>query len=100
MVGAGTAPPRRAKKPVWQEVEEQEGRSSGRRSRAKGPKRGGRRYAVVYDTRGPKVRLGVAWFMVAAGALAVGPLATALVYGVAAAVAAAQMARCWRKRRL
>jgi hypothetical protein len=28
-----------------------------------------------------------------------GPLSTALVYGIAAAVAAAQTARCWRKRR-
>jgi hypothetical protein len=53
----------------------------------------------VYDTSGPKVRLGLLWFMVAAAALAAGPLATAAVYGGAAAVAAAQTARSWRKRR-
>lgn len=58
-----------------------------------------RRYAVVHDIDGPRVRLGIAWFLLAALALAVGPLPTAVVYGGAAAVAAAQTARCWRKRR-
>jgi len=100
MAGADTAPPRRAKKPVWQEVDEQQARSVRGRVRSARPRRLGRRYAVVYDTRGPKVRLGIVWFIVAAAALAVGPLATALTYGVAAAIAAAQTARCWRKRRL
>jgi hypothetical protein len=38
------------------------------------------------------------WFVVAACALASGPLVTAVVYGTTAAVAAAQTARCWRKR--
>ena len=33
-----------------------------------------RRYAVVYDIDGPRVRLGMLWFVVAAVALAVGPL--------------------------
>ena len=45
------------------------------------------------------MRLGVVWFVVALVAIGVGPLATALAYGGAAAVAAAQTARCWRKRR-
>ena len=58
-----------------------------------------RRYAVVYDINGPKVRLGMLWFLVAAAALAAGPLSTAVVYGLAAAIAAAQTSRCWRKRR-
>lgn len=58
-----------------------------------------RRYAVVYDIDGPHVRLGIAWFVVALVAIGIGPLTTALVYGGAAAVAAAQTARCWRKRR-
>lgn len=57
------------------------------------------RFAVVYDTTGPKVRIGVAWFFVAMAAAAIGPLPVALVYGSAAAVAAAQTARCWRRRR-
>ncbi len=101
MAGAGTAPPRRARKPVWQEVDEEEARSlRGRARSARPPKRPGRRYTVVYDTRGPKVRLGMAWFVVALAALAAGPLTTAVVYGVAAGLAAAQTARCWMKRRL
>ena len=53
-----------------------------------------RRYSVVYDIDGPRVRLGMAWFVVAAIAIGIGPLPTALVYGGAAAIAAAQTARC------
>jgi hypothetical protein len=68
-------------------------------ARAGGSRRAGRRYAVVYDTEGPRVRLGIAWFLLAAVAVGIGPLPTAAVYGGAAAVAAAQTARCWRKRR-
>lgn len=98
MAGSRTEP-RRAK-PVWKEVEEAEARSAGGRVRAARSKpRLGRRYAVVYDIDGPKVRLGILWFVLAAAALAVGPLPAAIVYGGAAAIAAAQTARCWRKRR-
>jgi hypothetical protein len=96
MAGAGAASARRAKTPVRQDVEDPRARGT---QAARRPKRPGRRYAVVHDTNGPKVRLGILWFLVAASALALGPLATALVYGVAAAIAAAQTARCWRKRR-
>ncbi|MGV3759540.1 MAG: hypothetical protein ACO1PW_08365 [Actinomycetota bacterium] len=98
MAGARTAP---KKKPVWQEVEEAEARKVGSRVRAarEGQRRKGRRYRVVYDTSGPKVRLGILWFFVVLAAIAVGPLAVALVYGGAAAVAAGQTARVWRKRR-
>ncbi len=60
-------------------------------------RRAPRRYAVPYDTAGPRVRLGVVWFLVAATAVVVGPVPTAAVYGGAAAVAAAQSARCWRR---
>lgn len=59
----------------------------------------GRRYVIVHDIEGPRVRLGIVWFVVAAMAIGIGPLPTALVYGCAAAIAAAQTARCWRKRR-
>jgi hypothetical protein len=38
------------------------------------------------------------WFLVAATALAVGPLPAAVVYGATAAVAGAQTARAWRRR--
>lgn len=85
--------------PVWKEVEEREARTVGARARAARPKRLRRRYAVVHDTSGPKVRLGILWFLVALAALAIGPLPTALVYGSVAAVAAAQTARVWRSRR-
>lgn len=88
-----------SRKPVWKQVEEREARTAGARTRAARSKRLGRRYAVVHDTNGPKVRLGILWFLVAAAALAVGPLTTALVYGSVAAVAAAQTARAWRSRR-
>lgn len=57
-----------------------------------------RRYAVVYDISGPHVRLGAAWFVLAVAAIGIGPLPTALVYGGAAGIAAAQTARRWRKR--
>lgn len=59
-----------------------------------------RRYAVPHDIDGPKVRLGLLWFLAAFGALAIGPLPAAVVYGGAAAAAAAQTARAWRRRRV
>jgi len=65
---------------------------------ARQPRRHRRRYAVVYDIDGPLVRLGMLWFVVAAGSLAVGPLPAAVVYGGAAAIAAAQTARAWRRQ--
>ena len=83
------------------------GATASRRPRSAPAKRGSaasrerrRRYGVPHDTDGPKVRLGVLWFVVAAAALAVGPLPAALLYGGAAAVAAAQTARAWRRRGL
>jgi hypothetical protein len=57
-----------------------------------------KRYGIVYDTSGPRVRLGVCWFVVAFVAILVGPFPTAVVYGLAAALAAAQMSRAWRKQ--
>ena len=71
------------------------------KARSKGSARSRRlrkRYGVVYDTSGPRVRLGLAWFLVAFVAIVVGSFTTAVVYGMAAALAAAQMARAWRKR--
>jgi len=58
-----------------------------------------RRYAVVYDIDGPRVRLGILWFFVALLAIILGPLAAAIVYGGAGAVAAAQTARVWRRQK-
>ena len=57
-----------------------------------------RRYAVVYDIEGPRVRLGILWFLIAlAGMVVAPPLTVAVVYGLVAAVAAAQVATVWRR---
>jgi hypothetical protein len=87
------------RKPVWKEVEEQEAARLPNLAR-RAVARPRRRYAVVYDIEGPRVRLGIGWFLLALPALVIGPLTTALLYGLTAAIAAAQTARCWRKRRL
>jgi len=50
-------------------------------------------YAVVHDIDGPKVRLGVLWFAVTAGACIVSRPAFALLLAVAAALAADQVVR-------
>ncbi|MBI2710476.1 MAG: hypothetical protein HYX34_12400 [Actinobacteria bacterium] len=49
---------------------------------------GSRRYWVVHDTTGPKVRLGLAWFAAASVALALGWAAVAALYAVVAGWAA------------
>jgi hypothetical protein len=54
------------------------------------------RYRLAYDAAGPKVRLGLLWFLLALGALRVGPVALAVLYGIVAAVAALQAA--WARR--
>jgi hypothetical protein len=53
------------------------------------------RLAVVYDIEGPRVRLGVGWFLVALVGVFVSPITAALVYAVAAGWAARQVARAW-----
>lgn len=58
----------------------------------------GRRLAVVYDTDGPRIRLGVTWFLVVMGALVIGLEALAPLYAAAAGLAAAQAATVWRRR--
>ena len=90
---------RQASKPRHKEGEARGTPKPARASSAKRASTRKRRYAVVYDIDGPRVRLGVLWFVVAAAALAVGPLAAAVVYGGAAAIGAAQMARVWRRHR-
>lgn len=68
-------------------------------SRARSANRRRRPLAVVYDIDGPRVRLGILWFVVAVAGLVVGPVGLAVVYGVTAAVAGAQAARAWRRVR-
>lgn len=84
------------RKPVWKEVEEREQRKVGNRIR-QNRKYKRRRLAVVYDVNGPRVRLGVAWFLVAMVALAGGRWTVAALYAATAAFAALQTAREWRK---
>jgi hypothetical protein len=55
-----------------------------------------RRLAVVYDTSGPRVTLGVIWFGLVIGALVVGPVALVPLYAVMAALAGFQTASAWR----
>lgn len=60
--------------------------------------RSGNRYLVHYDIDGPRVRLGLAWFVGAIAALALGTVATTLYFGVAFAAAASHALRTWRAR--
>lgn len=90
---------RRAKPPVWQEVEDQRSRTAANRVRRATTTPQRRRIAVVYDIEPPHVRLGIAWFALVMAAMALGRPALALVYAVTAGMAAYQTARCWRRRR-
>jgi hypothetical protein len=56
-----------------------------------------RRLAVVYDISGPKVRLGVLWFLANLGGLAVGLEAMTPLWAMTAGVAGLQASRAWRK---
>jgi hypothetical protein len=91
---ARKAPAKR--KPVWKEVEEREQRKVSNRIRQK-RKYKRRRLAVVYDVNGPRVRLGVAWFLLTLLALIGGRWAITVLYAATAGFAALQTAREWRK---
>jgi hypothetical protein len=49
-----------------------------------------------YDLDGPRVRMGLLWFVLAVGAAVVGTTAVAVLFGVVAAAAALQTAAAWR----
>ncbi|HEX5366955.1 MAG TPA: hypothetical protein VFW63_09895, partial [Acidimicrobiales bacterium] len=53
------------------------------------------RLAVVYDVDGPRVRLGVGWFVLAAVTIALGPVTASLAFAVAAGLAGGQVVRAW-----
>ncbi|MGH9139084.1 MAG: hypothetical protein ACRD0G_18905 [Acidimicrobiales bacterium] len=93
---ADPRPPSRARKPVWREIEEREAHRLSNRARQATRQR--RRLAVVYDIEGPRVRLGIGWFLLVMAALAVGSVGVAVLYGGAAAIAAAQTAVVWKQR--
>lgn len=54
------------------------------------------RLAPVYDVDGPRIRLGILWFLCALPAVVVGQYTTAAIYGGAAALAARQAAKAWK----
>ena len=57
----------------------------------------GRRYALVYDVEGPRVRMGVLWFALVVGALVLGPVAVTPLYALMAGLAGYQSAVAWRR---
>ncbi len=57
-----------------------------------------RRYALVYDTAGPKVRLGFLWFLWQLEAIYLGRWAVALTFAAVAGLAAWQAAGTWIER--
>ena len=87
----GAAPKR---KPTRDERAEAKRREQARKLKA----RSGHRYLVHYDIDGPRVRLGIAWFVGAIAALAFGTITTALWFGVAFAAAGSHTLRTWRAR--
>ena len=91
---AKKAPAKPAGKPTRAERAEARRREQVRKLRA----RSGNRYLVHYDIDGPRVRLGLAWFVGAVVALALGTVATALYFGLAFAAAASHALRTWRAR--
>jgi hypothetical protein len=56
-----------------------------------------RSLAVVHDVAGPKVRLGVLWFLANVAGLAVGLEVMAPLWAITAGVAGLQASRAWRK---
>src|SRR3954452_11980488 len=84
------------RKPVWKEVEERDAKRVSNRIRERRKYRR-RRIAVVYDTTGPRVRLGLGWFAVVVLALLAGRFAIGLLYSLTASAAAFQAAFVWQK---
>lgn len=61
-----------------------------------------KRYGVVYNTQGPKVRLGVAWALAVVASLGLSslrPYGLAVVFGVVAGVASLQVVDAWHRHR-
>lgn len=52
-----------------------------------------------YDLDGPRVRMGMLWFVVAIGAAWLGTVSTAVVFGLVAGAAGFQIAAAWRRAR-
>jgi hypothetical protein len=80
--------------PATSDVGNRRARRITKRSR---PKRAAlhRRLRVVYDVQGPRVRLGVGWFVLELFALLGGHWTVAFLYAITAAIAALQTAKAW-----
>ncbi|MET0902590.1 MAG: phosphatidate cytidylyltransferase [Acidimicrobiales bacterium] len=98
--GLSTRQPAARRPPAHRKVDEPDAEVVSKRASAPHAEHAPRRYAMPYEINGPRVRLGILWFGVAAVAIVLGPLPTAVVYGGAAALAAMQVARVWRRRRM
>jgi hypothetical protein len=71
--------------------------SSGQRAAPRGrQKPAWARLAPVYDVDGPRIRLGVGWFLIALPAIALATASTALLYAVTAGLAARQVVKAWK----
>jgi hypothetical protein len=71
--------------------------SSGQRpAQRRDPKSHWARVAPVYDVDGPRIRLGIGWFLVAMPALLASTYTTALLFAVVAGMAARQVAKAWK----
>lgn len=92
-----TKAPTRARKPTRKDVERRDRGPARSRSRPGRTKH--RRLAVVYDIEGPRIRLGILWFVCNLVAMLAGVWGFAVLYGLTAGVAALQTARCWRRQR-
>ncbi len=55
------------------------------------------RFVAGYMTEGPRVRMGIVWFVAVVVAAAVGMVAVAVLFGALAGVAAIQTASSWRR---
>lgn len=91
---AATAAPKglRARREAKQK-EKQKERNKKLRARA------GSRWRIHYDIEGPRVRLGILWFVSAMVALSLGMIGIVPFFGVAFAAAASHALRTWRARK-
>lgn len=67
------------------------------RRRRKAPARWVERLLPDPDTQGPRVRLGIGWFLLALPAVVAGPWTTAALFGLIAGIGALQSWQAWRE---
>lgn len=83
-----------SRRPPWWDAELRD-----RRRRRRSWWRPSRRLAVVYDVDGPRVRLGILWFLGQAAALAAGRFGLAVLFAGVCGIAGLQTAGTWRSVR-